>query len=428
MLLTKRLKRPKVFYGWWIVASSSLVAGIGSVNTLGFTVFFLPLSHELGLSRAVTSLVQSVSRLEGGLLGPGVGALIDRVGPRRVLVFGSVMGGLGFILMGLFARNLWSLLLIYMLVIGVGFNTGFFPGAMAAVNAWFVRRRTLAMSTVNAAWGGAGFILVPLLSFVILHWGWRTAAVVAGCLVMATAVPAALFVRRSPESMGLRPDGDGVVAPDAPLASATAARAVVSQAPLDGFTVREALRTPTLWLMIAAQTLRAVSYTSVLVHFAPILVWKGMSQQGAANLIGLWSLLVIPASLTIGILGDRLSKKLVLSALIFGAACMYFFLGVSSHRAALWAFVLMLAPFDNLGVLNWSLVGEYFGRRSFATLRGIMAGVGSVVTAASPVYTGWVYDRTQSYEQALVPFAGALLAASVIYALLPRPKAPSRAA
>ncbi|MBI4236239.1 MAG: MFS transporter, partial [Chloroflexi bacterium] len=312
--MTGVFKRPRLYYGWWIVATGSLVAGIGSVNLMGFTVFFLPLSRELGTTRAVTSLVHSVSRLEGGLLGPVAGWAIDRFGARRILAFGSVLGGLGFILLGAAVHSVWALFLVYGLVVGVGFNTGFFPAVLATVNIWFVRRRTIAMSIVNASWGAAAFVLVPALSLITIRYGWRVAAVFAGCLVLLSAIPALLFIRRSPESMGLRPDGAGD--PDGPSGTLPAGAALQGHAiePDDGdadLTVREALSSPAYWLLVVATNLRMLAYSAILVHFAPLLIWKGLSPQTAANLIGLWSLLVIPASLAGGYLGDRGNKRLI---------------------------------------------------------------------------------------------------------------------
>ncbi|MBI4236385.1 MAG: MFS transporter, partial [Chloroflexi bacterium] len=162
----------------------------------------------------------------------------------------------------------------------------------------------------------------------------------------------------------------------------------------------------------------------------PLLIWKGLSPQTAANLIGLWSLLVIPASLAGGYLGDRGNKRLIISGGMLVGAGAFLLLALSHGAVYIYLFIVLLATFDNLGVMGWSLLGDYFGRRHFATLRGIMAGAGSVGIALAPVYAGWVWDRTGSYTMALVPFALLLVAASVLYALLPRPqvRGASRAA
>ncbi|MBI2935357.1 MAG: MFS transporter, partial [Chloroflexi bacterium] len=284
------------------------------------------------------------------------------------------------------------------------------------------------MSIVNATWGGAAFVLVPLISFITLRYGWRTAAIVAGGLVMSTAIPAMLVIRRSPESMGLLPDGRA----PSPENTVSKPGAVTATPGFVGgatdFTVGQAVRTRAFWLLVVAANLRMMTYSPILVHFVPLLVWKGLSQQGAANLIGLWSLLVIPASLIVGYVGDRWNKRVLLSGATLVGAVAFLVLGTFHHPAFLYLFLLLLAPFDNLGVVNWSLLGEMFGRKNFATLRGIIAGVGSIGAAASPVYAGLVWDKTGGYTWALVPFAGALVVSAVIYVFLPRPKVLAPAA
>ena len=160
------LRPSRVFY---VVAAGSVVAGLGSqVNMLGATVFFLPISRDLGLSRAVISLVLSISRLEAGLLGPSAGWAIDRIGVRHMLTLGSLVAGAGLLLLGTVVHNLWSLFLVYGLVIALGFSVGSMSVILAAVNIWFSRRRAVAMGAVNAAWGIGGFIIVPLLSYLVL--------------------------------------------------------------------------------------------------------------------------------------------------------------------------------------------------------------------------------------------------------------------
>jgi MFS family permease len=404
------------------------VAGIGSLNLIGFTVFFLPISQELGISRAVTSMAPSISRLEGGLLGPIGGWAMDRFGPGRVMAFGSVMAGTGFILLATAVHHPASLFLVYGLVIGVGFNFGFFPAVMAAVNAWFIRRRTLAMSMVNAAWGGLAFLIVPLLSLIVAVYGWRTAALAAGLVIMCTAVPALLLIRRSPESMGLLPDGDdtnGAASRETEQAEAAPLRPWTDAMPPD-VPVRRALRTPVFWLLVVASNLRFAAYTAVLVHFVPLLVWKGLTEQQAAFLIGLWSLLVIPSSLVSGFLADRWDKRAFISVGMLVGTAAFLLLALAQHPAFLYLAAVLLALFDNLGVVNSSLIGDYFGRRNFATLRGLMTGIGTTAVALSPVFAGWVWDRTGSYLPALLPLACGLVLSAGLYGLLRAAFPPAR--
>ena len=170
-----------------------------------------------------------------------------------------------------------------------------------------------------------------------------------------------------------------------------------------------------------------IGFSAIVLHFVPLLVWKGSSQQAAANMVGLWSLLVIPFSLTTGLMGDLWNKRLLLSlGMLLGAAA-YVMIVLVSGPAYLVLFVGLLAVFDNMGVLNWSLLGDYFGRRNFATLRGIVTGVGSVGNAASPVFAGWVWDKTGSYTLALIPYSVGFVLSALIFGLLLHPRMVPRA-
>ena len=423
MKIRQVLRPSRVFYGWWIVAAGSLAAGLGSqMNMLGATVFLLPISRDLGLSRAVISLVLSISRIEGGLLGPFSGWAIDHIGVRRMLTFGSLVAGAGFFLLGTVVHNLWSLLLVYGLVIAFGFSVGSMSVVMTAVNIWFTRRRAVAMGAVNAAWGMGGFVIVPLLSYLVLAYRWRTAALVGGGLVVISAVPAILVFRDSPESMGMLPDGVRREAATNPAAQDQDRRAP-SPATFD-YDVKQALSTPSFWMMVTASALQMLAFSAVLLHFVPVFVWKGLSQQEAANLLALWSLLIVPISIFGGLLADMLDKRLLLSLGTVAGAVGYFSLALLSNQIYIFVFVILLAVLDNSLVLNFSLMGDYFGRRRFATLRGIASAVGMLGAAVSPVYTGWVWDRTESYTLSLVPFGAALAVSALIYALLPRPTPP----
>ncbi len=147
------LKRARqAFYGWRILAASSIAGAVGAGLTFyGSSVFLLPISESLKLSRGAASLVFSLYRAEGAIEGPVAGFLIDRVGPRKVLLVASAMMGVGYILLSK-VDSFVTFLIVYLLIISFGFNAGVMSVPLAAVNSWFVRRRGLAMG-IFMAWG-----------------------------------------------------------------------------------------------------------------------------------------------------------------------------------------------------------------------------------------------------------------------------------
>ena len=196
----------------------------GGLHNYGFTVFFLPLSQDLGLSRAATSLAFSLARVEGAIEGPFVGYFIDRFGPRPMILIATMLTGLGYILFA-WVDSYTNFLIVYLGIISLSFTPGFVHAAMAVGNTWFIRYRARAMTVISSAVPIGGTLLTPLLALAVQAWGWRTGAVLAGTFFLLIGIPLGMCVRRSPESMGLLPDGDAPT-PAASANSATSDRGV----------------------------------------------------------------------------------------------------------------------------------------------------------------------------------------------------------
>ena len=150
-----------IFYGWWIVAVSLVIDACkhGTFNR-GFTLYILPIRNELGLGVTAISLAEMLGRLEGGVLGPVMGYLTDRFGAGAILVFGGLMSGLGFIVLSQ-TNNLFVFMVIFIGMLSVGFRSGYNNATLAAVNQWFRRQRSLAMSIVAAGNGLGGQFWLP---------------------------------------------------------------------------------------------------------------------------------------------------------------------------------------------------------------------------------------------------------------------------
>jgi MFS family permease len=408
----------RIFYGWWIVIIGCILDAVkgGTYNT-GFTLYFLPVLNEMQLSRAATSLPFSLAKLESALEGPIVGYLIDRFDVRVMLVLGTLLAGFGFILLS-FTHSYVLFLLVFIGPVTTGFQIGFNHATLAAVNHWFRRKRGLAMSIVQTGQAIGGVVIFPLVAFAVLTLGWRTAALLSGFGVLLL-LPLALVVRRSPESMGLLPDGERGAPHDRPVDG----RAHLADP--HEFTAREALRTPTFWLLAVFHGLRNVPYSGVTVHLVPLLVWKGLDQPMAAFFVGLTAFSTVIVRPLTGWLGDWRSKqKIGTIGVLMGA------LGIAVltySDGAVWALVAFAVLFsfgDGINSVTWALVGDCFGRTHFATIRGWIGMLQSIFSMPAAVFTGWVYDQTQSYTYALLPFVVSYCLAGLILWRLPHPERP----
>jgi MFS family permease len=410
----------RLFYGWWIVIIGCVLDAVkgGTYNT-GFTLYFLPVLNEMHLSRAATSLPFSLAKLESTLAGPLAGYLIDRFDIRVMLILGAAMAGIGFVLLS-FTHSYLLFLIVFIGPVTTGFQLGFNHAALAAVNHWFRRKRGLAMAITQTGQSIGGVLILPLVALAVLTLGWRAAALFSGIAVLLL-IPLALFVHRSPESMGLLPDGERRGADDGALGRVPPADESRE------FTTREAVRTPTFWLLSAFHSMRNIPYSGVTVHLVPLLVWKGLDEPMAAFFVGLTAFATVIVRPLTGWLGDRQSKRRIGSWGVFvGAAGLVVFVWSDGSFWSLVLFAILFSFGDGINSVTWALVGDCFGRTHFATIRGWIGMLQSLASMPAAVLTGWIYDRTQSYTWALSIFVVSYCASGLILWWLPDPERSAR--
>ena len=415
-----------MYYGWRMVAIGAVISGVGSIHQAALSVFFLPLTRELNLSHATLSFVFSLSRLEGSVESPLVGWMIDRFGPRLPILIGTFMGGVGYLFLAM-TNSFWPFVIIYMGIISIGFQMGFISSMHAVANLWFIRYRTRAMSAFSSSLRLGSALFTPVMALIVAAYSWRIGSLFAAVVVLLIAGPLSLLIRRSPESMGLLPDGDKPQEqsvtqpqPQEPNATQSQVEETVSASIASGpvivdFTLKESLRTPSYWLIVMSTTVRYLVIGGIHLHWVPIFVWKGYSEVAGATFIGFSALVATPLILLNGYLGDRFSKRLVLMSGHSALLASMFILIYAENTWLMYVFATMFAYGEGVSPTNYSIIGEYFGRRIFARLRGLLTTF-TTVAIFSPVYAGWVYDRTQDYTPALFTYAG--IAAFGIFVLL----------
>ena len=410
-----------VYYGWWVLAASGFLAAVvGGIFFRGFTVFFLPIQRDLKLSRASTSVIFALAGAEGGVSGPLIGWLIDRLGSRPLIIAGGLLAGTGYILLSQ-VQGYAGFLLIYLGMVSFGISTGLDPTLMAAVNRWFVRRKAIALSMLLTCYPLGGAVFVPLLALGISRIGWRSLSLYIGILLISIVIPPALLIRKSPESAGIPVD-----APVPGRDRVPGGRpAGVSEVTYD-YSVGEAVRTRSFWLLVGASTLRITVNAAIVVHLVPILVWKGTDEFASANLAALLFFLTIGTRLLAGFLAGRFPLRWLLTGGMTSSTLALAGLILLDGGWVSYLFIVGIAIGEICSPLNWVTFGTFFGRSSFATLFGITGlfyGVGMLV---SPVYAGWIFDETGSYDTALATFVLLHAVSAALYVLTGRPKPPER--
>ena len=426
----------RFFYGWWILGLISFMAALNNAFfDKGPALFLIPVGVSLGLNRATASLIFSLGRSEGALNGPVVGYLVDRFGARKMMVIGTFLAGIGFVIFAL-APNLWVFALAYLGFVSLGATMAFQDSATSMVNMWFSRYRVRAMSIREATGNLGSTILIPLMTLVIAIYDWRIAALMGAVAYLVLILPFIPLLKESPESIGLLPDGanaDDVggartATSDAPGVDSVEALRLRRFYDTPEFTVQEALRTSSYWYLLTGTMLRQVSRVGLDLHYIAILEWKGFDLSIAALFFTLRLGMNVPSKLVVGYFGDRVSKPAILS----GGMVLYalgLVLLLSSN--AVWILVVSAVVSglsEGITPVNWGAIGDYFGRHHYATLRGIINLSYSWALLFVPFAAGWWFDQHASYTVPIVVSLGAAAASAVVYALMRQPKLPARLA
>ena len=424
MILPNTRKRiAGLYYGWRMIGIVSALRVLGGgLHQYGFTVFFLPVTEELGLSRASTSLAFSLARAEGSLAAPLVGYLIDRYGPKPLMFTAASLAGVGYMLFAL-VNSYTTFLIVYLGVISIAFTAGFVHAPTVVANSWFIRLRARAMTVVSAAVPVGGAIITPLLAIAVRTFGWRWAAFFAGALFLMAGVPLCVGIRRSPESLGMQPDG---AAHQSQTNGDAHNERQTSRNEEPDITAREAFRSPIFWNLICSMTARSLAFTTVTTHFIPMMVWKGLSQTEASVLLAGFAIFNLPIHFLLGWIADFVNKpKLVTICLLLGVIAVLPMLWTDALWA-LWFFAAFYTVLDASIPVFWASVGDFFGRKSFGTIRGNMNLFYTWGAILGPFVAGAVYDRTQSYALVFAGMTIALLIAAALSALLIKPWAEMR--
>ena len=431
--MPKRIRFPKIYIGWGLVAAGSFLNFWGfGYRVFGLSALFKPLSEELGMNRAATSVVSSIGRVGGSFEGLLVGWLADRIGPRRVIYFGICLLGFGLMAMN-YVNSTWGFYLIWGVVMGLGFSASSGVPMNTAITNWFVKKRGLAFG-IRMMLSGA--FTLPIITWLITSYGWRTACVVGGVVMLIVGLILTKFFVRDhrPEYYGLLPDGASV---DAELKENTdqmIERGVEYAAEVEEieFSFKQAVGTPSYWMLILSQIGPGITLNSLLLHFIPMLTDMGMSPTRAAATVTIASLSSPVSRFLSGFLADRVGKqhmRFVLGGSFLLQATGIGLFVLNQTMAMVYPFLVLYFATLSINLIMQPLIaGRYFGRKAIGSIRGSSMVVAMPLGIMAPVYLGWVYDSTGSYETALTVIT-LLLAVSSIFMFLARPpKAPAQAA
>jgi MFS family permease len=406
---------PRFFYGWFMVAIAFVTLGVGVNARTAFSLFFPPILDEFGWSRGITAGAFSFGFLVSAILGPFLGRMMDRRGPRAVMLLGVALAGAGLGLAPLVTAP-WHLYLTLGVLVGGGTVCLGYTGHALFLPNWFVRRRGLAIGVAFSGVGVGAVLILPWLQRLIASAGWRAACLAMAGLVIVTLAPLNLLTRRRPEDIGLLPDGDP--APSATTRVGAHAANVVDHAwASTDWTLALAMRTARFWWVAVGFAGGLFAWYAVQVHQTKYLVEIGFAPAVAASALGLVGFTGITGQIGLGHLSDRIGREWVWTLSCVGFALSYLLLlAMRQHPTPLLLYSMVAAQ----GVFGYGLASvfgaipaELFQGKHYGTIFGTLSLASIVGGAIGPWVAGALHDRTGNYVLAFWLAVGACVVSAV---------------
>ena len=392
---------PRLFYGWYIVGASFLTnLAMTAAFWQGFQVLFLPILREFGWSRTAMSGAFTLRQVVTGILAPVLGFMVDRVGPKRIIIVSGVIVGLGLMAVSQ-TSSLWTFYLFFMVASLGASGTSHSITWPVAISRWFFRKRGLALGLGTSGPFLAGVIL-PFTTLLTQEIGWRWTVFITGLALWLVVIPAGMLVRNSPEPYGLAPDGDPMDQLESNRVQASAGRA--STHDRGGFTLREAIHGRTFWLLSVVFAALFFGISGFQVHQIPYFEGLGLSPTQASLTVTVVLLLSGVGRMGAGILTDVFDIRWVLAAVILLHMASWLYLltmDVSSIPRMLPFSIIFGVAFGAMVSLRPVILSKLFGNRALGSLSGLLQAGSLLSGMVGPVMLGGVFDATGEYTAAL---------------------------
>jgi len=371
---------------WAMIAAVWLMLGVAFGVMFSFPVFLVPLLEEFRWSRGVAAGAFSLSAIVQGVLSPVVGALTDRLGPRKVILGGVVLLGVSCVL-GSRIETLWHLYAVVgVLMAGGVCAVGFVPSG-ALVARWFAHRQASMMGIVFSGMGVGVLTIGPLAQWLISTRGWRDAYAALGIGAIVLLAPLVWFgVREAPGPAPRASDSGASAAPDV--------------------NVRDAFRTRAFWALFVAYFCTPMAVFTVVTHQVAFAVDHGFARMFVASVFGLTGLMSIVGRVVFGIAADRIGRAM--SATISYACTAAGTLALLSlewwaHPAGLYVYALLFGlGFGARGPIITAIAAQVFPGKRFGAIYGYMSLGNGLGGAIGPWFAGALFDVTGSYRLAFL--------------------------
>lgn len=369
----------------------------GPGQTYGVSVFVDPIIEDLGLSRTMVAGLYTAGSLTAATTMVIVGRLLDRYGARVMLAVVAILFGFA-------AIGMSQVQHVFHLYLGFAALRTLGQGSLSLISTtlvaiWFIRKRGKVTAVYHLAMAASQASFPPLIYLLISNYGWRNAWVVLGFIIWAVVIlPSLLLVRRSPEAVGLLPDGDSATAVTG--GDSSRARPIETNFPL-----REAMATRSFWLLVFAGSSQSLISTALVFHHVSVMGSRSIDEGVAASILSVIAPLAIVGAFIAGFLADRLPNRylLVVGQGLLCLAMLLILVISQAWQGFIYGGMLGLAGglFMTTNSVIWP---NYYGRTYLGSIRGVVTTSMVAFAAAGPLPFGFLFDLTNGYTVAIFVF------------------------
>ncbi len=388
----------RIFYGWYIVAASWLMFFLTNAVSVG--IFFKPILEEFQVDRATLSVVYTLAVLVYAAASPFIGRLIDRFGPRLMLLICAVTQTASSMVNGL-ASSLWHLFIGRIL-----FDIKSLQAGQVLINRWFFKNRGRAQGIAATGVPLGALILAPLSQYLIITWGWRETMFFWAGIFLIVLLPLAFFIRNNPKEKGYLPDGEsagGENAAAVPDKPGKGKSGDIATRQTEGYSLGGAVKTSSFWLISATQLICGIGCGFMMTHIVIFATDMGYSEMVGATLISVQGGLNLAGVLLTGHISDRYARNRVLAlthvirSLAFFTAVIFILRGGGSLWMLYFAMVLFGLGWFTTSPLSSGLAADLFGGRRLGTIIGVLMSCHTVGMAVGSYAGGITFELTGSY-------------------------------
>jgi nitrate/nitrite transporter NarK len=397
---TSAKKRPRIFYGWYIVLASVAANTIFSAAYFqGFGVLIIPIERTFGWDRWVISAAMSLRQLESGILSPAVGFLLDRFSARKLIFWSAVISAAGFIGLG-FTKSIVAFFLFFVVISLGASGVSHAVTWPVIISRWFRRNRGLAigLAVTGPIFGSP---IVILNTHIEEAYGWRALLVGYGILILAGVTLLSMLVRDRPEPYGLRPDGDP---PEEGLSTARSTGSS-GRRPDTGLTLHAVLRTKDFWLFTSYLAGTFTVNSAFQIHMIPYFQQDmGLTSAWAAVVLSMVFIMSGIGRVGGGYVLDKIDYRLVLAvvAAMMGISLLYLQVVDVDTVSGTLPFALMFGvSFGCLVPMRGTVGSIMFGTRAIGGVLGILQGAPVAAGVIGPLVMGIIFDLNGNYSVAI---------------------------